>query len=84
MTDAGTSTGSGVREPQTVTVTLPRLEDYAEDFARLDRMGKAMDLAGKLMPEGFARWMEQGEAIKAQENEKAPSVHAGKQEAQGA
>jgi len=77
MSTAGTSTGV---EPQTVTVTLPRLEDYADDFARLDRMGKAMDLAGKLTPEGFARWMELGEAIRAgaiQENEKAPDAATG-------
>jgi len=63
--------------PETITITLPRFEAHAEEFARLERMGKAMDLAGKLTPEGFTLWMQQGEAIRAgtvQENEKAPDA----------
>ena len=53
MTDAG-------NQPETITVTLPNLEDYAEDFDRAGRMMEAADLAGKLTPEAFAQWMQYG------------------------
>ena len=49
--------------PETVTVTLPHMEDYAEDFARASRMMEAADLAGKLTPEAFAKWMQQGKEV---------------------
>ena len=84
MSAAGTSTGVLPGDSQTVTVTLPRMEDFAEDSARAGRMMQAADLAVELTPEGFSRWMELGKAIKAQENEKAPSVEAGKHNTQGA
>ena len=61
----------------TIMVTLPSIEDYAEDVARAGRMTQAADLAGELTPEEFAQWMEQGEAIRAnrpQENKEAPSA----------
>ena len=58
--------------PEIITVELPRVESFAEDTARAGRMMQAMDLAGELTPEGFARWMELGEAIRAQGNREAP------------
>ena len=82
MSDAETSTGVDV--PDTVTVQLPRLEDFAGDFARLERLGQAMDLAGELTPEAFAQWIEQGRAIMAQGNREAPSITAGQSTMQGA
>jgi len=72
---AGTSTGLDV--PEAVTVQLPRLEDFAEDFDRAGRMMEAADLAGELIPEAFAQWMEQGRAIKAQGKGEAPNAQAG-------
>jgi len=50
--------------PQTVTITLPRVEDFAEDFARADRMMQAAGLAGDLAPAEFAEWCECAAAIK--------------------
>ena len=51
-------------QSETITVTLPRLEDYAEDLARASRLGQAMTLAGELTPAEFEQWMAHGEAIK--------------------
>ena len=61
------ATPAGIRPdaPETITVTLPRMEDYAQDFARVGRMMQAMGLAGELTPEGFSRWMEHGKAIRS-------------------
>jgi len=53
-----------MNDPNAVTVTLPRVEDFADDFARLERMGQAMDLAGELTPAEFAEWCECAAAIK--------------------
>jgi len=70
--------GAHLGESQTVTVTLPCIEDYTEDIARADRMVQAVELSGKLTPKAFERWIEQGEAIiKAQKNETAPDARAG-------
>jgi len=65
MSNDTTPAGAHPGEPETITVALPRMEDYTQDFARVGRMMQAMGLAGELAPEGFARWMEQGEAIRA-------------------
>jgi len=59
-----TAAGTHPGEPQTVTVTLPRVEDFAEDFDRAGRMMQAMDLAGDLAPAEFAEWCECAAAIK--------------------
>lgn len=72
-----TPAGGYQGEPQTVTVTLPRMEDYAEDVARAGRMMQAAQLAGTLTQAEFARWMEHGKAIgsgTAQPKEPAPSA----------
>jgi len=49
--------------PETITITLPNLEDFAEDFDRVGRMMEAADLAGKLTPEAFAEWMQYGKEV---------------------
>ena len=51
--------------PEIITIELPRMESFAEDTAHAGRMMQAMDLAAQLTPEGFARWMEHGEAIRS-------------------
>ena len=48
---------------ETITITLPRLEDFAEDYARISRMMDAADLAGELTPEAFAKWMQYGDGL---------------------
>ena len=59
---------------------------YIDHIRSAGRMMQAADLAGKLTPLEFKIWMECGEVLIQcmKENEKAPSAHAGKQEAQGA
>ena len=49
--------------PDTVTVTLPRMEDYADEAARASRMMQAAQLAGELSPGAFSRWMEWGRRL---------------------
>jgi len=70
--------------PETITVTLPNIVECAEILATVDRLSKAVDLAGELTPEAFTQWMAHGEALKAQDNETTPSALAGKQTAPGA
>jgi len=50
--------------PETVTVTLPRMEDFAEQFALIDRLSMAVDLAGELNPAEFAEWCKCAAEIK--------------------
>jgi len=64
MSDHTTPAGAPPGTPETITVTLPAM-NFAEEFARAGRAMQAGDLAGQLTPEGFAQWMEQGEAIRA-------------------
>ena len=62
---------------ESITVTLPRLEDYAEETARASRMMQAAELAGELTVAEFAQWMEHGKAIRSgttQPKEPAPSA----------
>jgi len=49
--------------PNTVTVTLPRMEDYADEAARASRMMQAAQLAGALTAGAFTRWMERGKRL---------------------
>ena len=82
-----TESFAGAGGPETITVTLPRMEDYAEGFARIERMMQAAELAGELTAAEFGRWMEHGTAIRdsrPQGNGKAPGADVGKQNAQGA
>jgi len=57
-------TGANRYGPETITVELPAM-DFTEEVARLERMGRAMELVGELTPGEFAQWMEQGEHIRA-------------------
>jgi len=67
MSNDTTPAGAHPDAPEIITIELPRMEDYTQDFARVGRMMQAMGLAGELTPEDFARWMEHGEAIRASE-----------------
>ena len=81
MTDAEISTV--IAPGETLAVTVPEI-DCVATLAHAERTVKAGELAVELAPEGFAQWIEYGEAIKvdtAQRNEGAPYATLGKAKA---